>query len=101
MNEKIRPEHLQRAAYVYVRQSTPYQVRHHREGQQRQYDLTHRAGQLGFGQVLVIDEDLGRSGSGLQERIFEAFWSRPARRSQPPPRLEQRMARQSLPQSVI
>src|SRR5205814_1813447 len=42
--------------------------RHHREGQQRQYDLAQRARQLGFGQVVVIDEDLGRSGSGLQER---------------------------------
>jgi DNA invertase Pin-like site-specific DNA recombinase len=68
MNEKIRPEHLQRAAYVYVRQSTNYQVRHHREGQQRQYDLAQRARQLGFTQVIVLDEDLGRSGSGLQER---------------------------------
>lgn len=68
MNEKIKPEHLQRAAYVYVRQSTVYQVRHHREGQQRQYDLQRRAQQLGFEQVVVIDEDLGRSGSGLQER---------------------------------
>jgi DNA invertase Pin-like site-specific DNA recombinase len=68
MNDKIRPEHLQRAAYVYVRQSTQYQVRHHREGQQRQYDLEPRARQLGFGQVVVIDEDLGRSGSGMQER---------------------------------
>jgi DNA invertase Pin-like site-specific DNA recombinase len=68
MNDKIRPEHLQRAAYVYVRQSTHYQVRHHREGQQRQYDLEPRARQLGFGQVVVIDEDLGRSGSGMQER---------------------------------
>lgn len=68
MNEKIKPEHLQRAAYVYVRQSTTYQVRHHREGQQRQYELKPRARQLGFGQVVVIDEDLGRSGSGMQER---------------------------------
>src|SRR5215471_9512957 len=68
MNDKIKPEHLQRAAYVYVRQSTSYQVRHHREGQQRQYDLAQRARQLGFTQVVVIDEDLGRSGSGLQER---------------------------------
>jgi DNA invertase Pin-like site-specific DNA recombinase len=68
MNDKIRPEHRQRAAYVYVRQSTQYQVRHHREGQQRQYDLEPRARQLGFGQVVVIDEDLGRSGSGMQER---------------------------------
>jgi DNA invertase Pin-like site-specific DNA recombinase len=68
MNDKIKPEHRQRAAYVYVRQSTQYQVRHHREGQQRQYELEPRARQLGFGQVVVIDEDLGRSGSGLQER---------------------------------
>jgi DNA invertase Pin-like site-specific DNA recombinase len=68
MNEKIKTEHLQRTAYVYVRQSTLYQVRHHHEGRQRQYDLQQRAHQLGFGQVVVIDEDLGRSGSGLQER---------------------------------
>lgn len=68
MSEKIRPEHLQRAAYVYVRQSSPYQVRHHLESQQRQYGLAERARQLGFAEVVVIDEDLGRSGSGLQER---------------------------------
>jgi DNA invertase Pin-like site-specific DNA recombinase len=68
MNDKIKPEHLQRAAYVYVRQSTSFQVRHHREGQQRQYELEPRARQLGFGQVVVIDEDLGKSGSGMQER---------------------------------
>jgi DNA invertase Pin-like site-specific DNA recombinase len=68
MNDKIKPEHLQRAAYVYVRQSTTFQVRHHREGQQRQYELEPRARQLGFGQVVVIDEDLGKSGSGMQER---------------------------------
>jgi DNA invertase Pin-like site-specific DNA recombinase len=68
MNEKIRPEHLQRAAYVYVRQSTAYQVRFHLEGQKRQYRLSERARELGFAQVVVIDEDLGRSGSGLQER---------------------------------
>ncbi|HWQ91668.1 MAG TPA: recombinase family protein, partial [Clostridia bacterium] len=68
MNEKIKPEHLQRAAYVYVRQSTSYQVRHHREGQQRQYDLAHTAREVGFTQVVVIDDDLGRSASGLQER---------------------------------
>jgi DNA invertase Pin-like site-specific DNA recombinase len=68
MSEKIRTEHLQRAAYVYVRQSTAHQVRCHREGQQRQYELAERARHLGFAQVVVIDEDLGRSGSGLQER---------------------------------
>jgi len=68
MNEKIRPEHLQRAAYLYIRQSTVHQVRFHLEGQKRQYELSQRARELGFTQVVVIDEDLGRSGSGLEER---------------------------------
>jgi DNA invertase Pin-like site-specific DNA recombinase len=69
MSEKIRGEHLQRGAYVYVRQSTPYQVRNHLEGKERQYALAERAKQLGFSKVIVIDEDLGRSGSGAQERV--------------------------------
>jgi DNA invertase Pin-like site-specific DNA recombinase len=68
MSTKLSVEHLQRAAFVYVRQSTISQVRHHREGQQQQYDLGERARQLGFTSVVVIDDDLGRSGSGLQER---------------------------------
>ncbi len=68
MNEKIKPEHLQRAAYIYIRQSTAHQVRFHLEGQKRQYGLSQRARELGFTQVVVIDEDLGRSGSGLQAR---------------------------------
>ena len=69
MSEKIRGEHLQRGAYVYVRQSTPYQVRNHLEGKERQYALAERAEQRGFSKVIVIDEDLGRSGSGSQERV--------------------------------
>lgn len=69
MSEKIRGEHLQRAAYVYVRQSTSSQVRNHLEGKQRQYALTERAKQLGFSKVIVIDDDLGRSGTGSQERV--------------------------------
>jgi DNA invertase Pin-like site-specific DNA recombinase len=69
MSEKIRVEHLQRGAYVYVRQSTPSQVRNHLEGKERQYALAERAKQLGFSKVIVIDEDLGRSGSGAQERV--------------------------------
>ena len=68
MSEKIKAQHLERGAYVYVRQSTPYQVRNHLEGQQRQYALRERAKQLGFRSVVVIDEDLGRSGGGMQER---------------------------------
>ncbi len=68
MNEKVKPHHLERGAYVYVRQSTPYQVRNNLESKERQYALEGRAQQLGFSKVVVIDEDLGRSGSGIQER---------------------------------
>ena len=68
MTEKIRPDHLERAAYVYVRQSSLQQVRHHREGQQRQYGLADRARQLGFVRVVVIDDDLGKCGADSDER---------------------------------
>ena len=68
MNEKISERHLQRKALVYVRQSSTHQVRHHLQGRQRQYDLADRARELGFSQTVVIDEDQGRSGSGLVER---------------------------------
>ena len=68
MNEKITSSHLERAAYVYVRQSSMHQVHHHRESQQRQYALADEARKRGFQQVVVIDEDLGRSGGGGQER---------------------------------
>jgi DNA invertase Pin-like site-specific DNA recombinase len=68
MSEKIKGHHLERGANVYVRQSTPYQVRNHLEGKERQYALAERAKQLGFAKVVVIDEDLGRSGDGRQER---------------------------------
>jgi DNA invertase Pin-like site-specific DNA recombinase len=68
MSEKIRPTHLQRTAYVYVRQSSNQQVRYHPESQRRQYAFAERARALGFGQVVILDEDLGRSGTGLQAR---------------------------------
>jgi DNA invertase Pin-like site-specific DNA recombinase len=68
MNEKITRDHLQRFAYVYVRQSSMHQVRHHQESRQRQYALTTRARELGFAQTIVIDEDQGKSGTGLQHR---------------------------------
>lgn len=68
MNPKIRPEHLARGAVVYVRQSTVGQVEHHTESQRRQYSLADTAAMLGFATVQTIDDDLGRSGSGLVER---------------------------------
>jgi len=61
---KITPQHLQRAAYVYVRQSTVTQVHEHLESQRRQYALAEHARTWGWQQVEVVDDDLGRSGSG-------------------------------------
>jgi hypothetical protein len=57
MSHKIRPAHLQRAAYVYVRQSTGHQVRDHRESQRRQYALADPARALGVAQVVILEED--------------------------------------------
>ena len=67
---KIGASHLGRAAYIYLRQSTPAQVEHNRESTQRQYALASKAATLGWPsqQVIVVDEDLGLSGSGIVER---------------------------------
>jgi DNA invertase Pin-like site-specific DNA recombinase len=67
---KIKPAHTQRAAFIYIRQSSPSQVEHNRESTARQYALADRAGQLGWSkeQVVVIDEDLGLSGSSTDKR---------------------------------
>jgi excisionase family DNA binding protein len=72
---KITPDHLRRAAYVYVRQSTLEQVHVNLESKRRQYGLTERARQLGFDDVVVIDEDLGRSGGGIARPGFERLIS--------------------------
>jgi len=68
MSPKITPDHLGRGAVVYVRPSTMGQVAEHTESQRRQYGLADAARSLGFASVAVIDDDLGRSGSGLVER---------------------------------
>lgn len=68
MNPKITGEHLRRGAIVYVRQSTIGQVIEHTESQRRQYALAESAKAMGFASVTTIDQDLGRSGSGLVER---------------------------------
>jgi DNA invertase Pin-like site-specific DNA recombinase len=68
---KITPEHLVRDAIVYVRQSTAFQVAQNLESQRRQYGLTERARQLGWSDVEVIDDDLGRSGAGARRPGFE------------------------------
>jgi DNA invertase Pin-like site-specific DNA recombinase len=68
---KITPEHLTRQAIVYIRQSTSDQVAHNLESQRRQYGLTDRARQIGWSDVVVIDDDLGRSGGGVARPGFE------------------------------
>jgi len=68
---KITNNHVQRQAFVYVRQSTPGQVRDNLESQRRQYGLAERARALGWEQIKVIDDDLGRSGSGSHRPGFE------------------------------
>ncbi len=69
-SEKIKSMHLQRSAYVYVRQSTAAQVQYNRESTDRQYKLKDKALRLGWStaQIKIIDEDLARSGSGTAER---------------------------------
>ncbi|QDV32940.1 recombinase family protein [Tautonia plasticadhaerens] len=67
---KLRPWHLDRAAFVYVRQSTPQQVLDHRESTDRQYALADRAVALGWprDRVTTIDDDLGKSGQSIEGR---------------------------------
>ena len=56
---------LKRKAVVYVRQSTQAQVQTNLESQRRQYELVDVARRRGFSDVEVIDDDLGRSASGM------------------------------------
>lgn len=69
-SEKIVADHLERLAVVYVRQSTLQQVLDHQESTRLQYGLVNRAQALGWSQerVLVIDDDLGKSGASAEGR---------------------------------
>jgi hypothetical protein len=62
---------LKRKAVVYVRQSTQAQVQTNLESQRRQYELVEEARWHGFQDIEVIDDDLGRSGSGVSRPGFE------------------------------
>jgi DNA invertase Pin-like site-specific DNA recombinase len=68
MNEKIKKHHLTRKAILYVRQSSSYQVVYNEESRRLQYAMRERLEQLGWEQIEVIDEDLGRSAAGGVER---------------------------------
>ncbi len=69
-NPKIQDTHWRRFAYVYIRQSSATQVLVNRESTERQYQLSERAGQLGWAktQIKVLDEDLAHTGSGVVTR---------------------------------
>ena len=68
--ERMTPDHHARLAYVYIRQSTTQQVLQHTESQRRQRGLVQRAVDLGWPkeQVVLVDEDLGRSAARTQQR---------------------------------
>ena len=68
MSEKIKPHHLERKAILYVRQSSAYQVHNNLESQKLQYAMQERLYYLGWSEVEVVDEDLGRSASGSVTR---------------------------------
>jgi DNA invertase Pin-like site-specific DNA recombinase len=68
---KITPDHLARGAFIYIRQSTVDQLANNHESRRRQYGLAERARALGWTDVTVIDDDLGRSGSGVSRPGFE------------------------------
>ncbi len=70
-SDLLTPDHLQRAACVYIRQSTPQQVRNNLESQRLQYGLVTYARELGFVDVRVIDDDLGTTASGVERPGFD------------------------------
>src|ERR1700739_1195466 len=82
MSEKIRPQHLARKAILYVRQSSPYQVIHNLESQKLQYAMEERLHQLGWREIEIAGDDLGRSAGGVVTRagfegvVAEVCWGK-------------------------
>jgi len=68
MSDKISPQHLARKAMLYIRQSSTYQVSHNLESQRLQYAMQDRLHQLGWSEIEVVDDDLGRSAAGMVTR---------------------------------
>ncbi|WP_353683208.1 recombinase family protein [Mesorhizobium sp.] len=76
---KITAEHLACSAFVYIRQLTADQLVHNQESRRRQYGLADRAHQFGWATIEVIDDDLGRSGGGINRPGFERLLGRSAK----------------------
>ena len=68
MSDKIKPHHLERKAILYVRQSSAYQVQNNLESQKLQYAMRDRLCSLGWRDIELVDEDLGRTASGTMTR---------------------------------
>ena len=68
MSDKITPHHQARKAILYIRQSSAHQVHHNLESQRLQYAMQDRLQQLGWREIEVVDDDLGRSAAGLVTR---------------------------------
>jgi DNA invertase Pin-like site-specific DNA recombinase len=72
ITDKVHPHHLERKAILYVRQSSAHQVLHNRESSALQYAMRDRLTALGWSEIEVIDDDLGRSAAGgVQRAGFE------------------------------
>ncbi len=69
MSDKIKPHHLDRKAILYVRQSSTHQVMHNQESRFLQYAMRDRLCALGWREIEVVDDDLGRSAAGSAIRI--------------------------------
>jgi DNA invertase Pin-like site-specific DNA recombinase len=69
MSDKIKPHNIERKAIVYVRQFSAFQVQNNLESQRLQYAMRDRLRSLGWRDIEVIDEDLGRSASGTVTRV--------------------------------
>jgi DNA invertase Pin-like site-specific DNA recombinase len=70
MNPRIQERHRSKPAYIYLRQSTPNQVRHHQESTERQYALREKALEPGWSESLIrlLDRDLGKTGTEMARR---------------------------------
>jgi DNA invertase Pin-like site-specific DNA recombinase len=68
MSDKIKPHHLERKAILYVRQSSTYQVSNNLESQKLQYAMQERLRHLGWREIDIVDDDLGRSAAGTVTR---------------------------------
>ncbi len=68
MSDKVKAHHLERKAMLYIRQSSAFQVAHNQESGKLQYAMKQRLREIGWREIEVIDEDLGRSAAGTTDR---------------------------------